>query len=490
MATDTGPRPWLDSGYADVVGARNADGDLEVEFANGDVIRVPVSTFGISGNDFSVGLDLEEALSVRITGAGGEPREISWTQLRSATDAAFAQEMRQRDAEESRRLGLRLRALREDRDLNQRDLAALVGMSAPQLSKIESGAFDLRVSTVQTLLRTMGATLADITGPDAVEVSRREIRKRAEQAGVPGEVTDRLIARTARGALIDVMTRSFGWTRDQLVAGVPRQRPAASAVRFRAVRKGNPRESPLVNCAYEVARIVCEHAELPPYRGVPTDPAQVRQDALDANGQIRLASLVEWSWNMGIPVLPLYGRGAFVASAWTVDDMAAIVLKESRELAVYWLFDLAHELGHVALGHLHGGGMVDAESLQLDKSLELDEDDANEFALQLLLPNYQDLVRSVEREARGDYLRFKGAVATVAKKVNVSAGILGVVAAYALQEVGQDKDRWGSAINLARSEGPGRPIVEKGARVNLALDGLSEAEATLLDSLVLSPSAG
>jgi transcriptional regulator with XRE-family HTH domain/Zn-dependent peptidase ImmA (M78 family) len=485
MATDTGRHPWLDSGYADVVGARNADGDLEVEFANGDLIRVPVSTFGISGSDFSVGLDPEEALGVRVTGSAGEPREISWTQLRSATDAAFAQEMRQRDAEESRRLGLRLRALREDRDLNQRDLAELAGMSAPQLSKIESGAFDLRVSTVQRLLRTMGATLADITGPDAVEVSRREMRKRAEQAGVPGEVTDRLIARTERGSLVDVITRSFGWTKEQLVAGVPRLPRVASAVRFRAVRKDNPEESPLVNLAYEVARIVCEHAALPPYRGVPTDPSQVRNDALDANGQISLASLLEWSWHAGIPVLPLYGRGAFVASAWTVEDVAAIVLKESRELAVYWLFDLAHELGHVALGHLEGGGMVDAESLQLDKSLELDEGDANEFALQLLLPDHKDLVRSVERDTRGDYLRFKGAVATVAKKANVSPGILGMVAAFALKEIGQDKDRWGSASNLARSDGAGRAMVQESARRHLALDGLSEAEATMLDALVL-----
>src|ERR1700680_59026 len=131
--------------------------------------------------------------------------------------------------------------------------------------------------------------------------------------------------------------------------------------------------------------------------------------------------------------------------------------------------------------------MVDAESLQLDKSLELDEGDANEFALQLLLPDYKDLVRSVERDTRGDYLRFKGAVATVAKKANVSPGILGMVAAFALKDIGQDKDRWGSASNLARSEGPGRAMVQESARRHLALDGLSEAEATMLDALVLLP---
>jgi transcriptional regulator with XRE-family HTH domain len=488
MTSETGEHPWLHPGYSDVASARNAEGDLEVEFANGDVVHVPVSTFGVSGSDFSVSVDPEEALSVVVTGSGGEPREISWTQLRSASDPTFALEMRQRDAEESRRLGLRLRALREDRDLNQRDLAALMGMSAPQLSKIESGAFDLRVSTVQTLLRTMGATLADITGPDALEVSQRELRKRAQQAGVPGEVTDRLIAQTPRGAVLDVLARAFGWTRDQLIAGVPRPQAVGSAVRFRAVRKGDPQESPLVNLAYEVCRIVGDHAALAPYRGVPADPAQVRRGALDANGRVSLASLLEWSWAAGIPVLPLYGRGAFAASAWTVGDRAAVVLKETRELAVFWLFDLAHELGHVALGHLAGGGMVDVESLQLDATdSEADEREANDFALQLLLPAYHDLLNAVRGEARGNYLRFKGAVATVAKRANLSPGVLGMVAAYDLKEIGQYKDRWGSASNLARPDGAGRAVVQESARQHLTLGGLSGAEAIVVNSLMLSP---
>jgi transcriptional regulator with XRE-family HTH domain/Zn-dependent peptidase ImmA (M78 family) len=491
MTTNAEEHPWLHPGYSDVVAARNADGDLEVEFANGDVVRVPASTFGVSGSDFGVHVDPDEALSVVVTDSSADSRDISWTQLRSATDADFSLEMRQRDAEESRRLGLRLRALREDRNLNQRDLAALVGMSAPQLSKIESGAFDLRVSTVQTLLRAMGSTLADITGPDALEVSRRELRKRVQQAGVPDDVSDRVIAHTPRAAVVDVLGRAFGWTRGQLIAGVPQPHAVASPVRFRAVRKGDPHESPLVNLAYEVCRIVGDHAALAPYRGLPTDPAELRPGALDASGQVSLASLLDWTWAAGIPVLPLYGRGAFAASAWTVANVAAVVLKETRELAVFWLFDLAHELGHIARGHLAGGGMVDVESLQLDAAdSDADEREANDFALQLLLPGYQELLHAVQREARGNYLRFKGAVATVARRANVSAGVLGMVAAYELKEIGQYKDRWGSASNLARPDGIGRAIVQESARRYLALDGLSETEAIILNSLVLSPNEG
>ena len=88
-----------------------------------------------------------------------------------------------------RRIGRRLRALREDRGLSQKDLAALVGMSGPQLSKIEKGTSDLRFSTVQTLLRAMGATLEDISGPGALERSQKAIRSRTEAHGVGRDLT-------------------------------------------------------------------------------------------------------------------------------------------------------------------------------------------------------------------------------------------------------------------------------------------------------------
>src|SRR5579864_4204375 len=123
--TDTTRAPWLESGYSDIVAARRSDGDVEVEFANGDVVVTSASTLGIPTDEFRLEVDPDEALSVRAVDRAGHAVEISWTQLRAATDPEFAQEMRRRDGEESRRLGLRLRALREDRNLSQRNLAAL-----------------------------------------------------------------------------------------------------------------------------------------------------------------------------------------------------------------------------------------------------------------------------------------------------------------------------------------------------------------------------
>jgi hypothetical protein len=60
-----------------------------------------------------------------------------------------------------------------------------------------------------------------------------------------------------------------------------------------------------------------------------------------------------------------------------------------------------------------------------------------------------------------------------------------MIAAYALTEVGQDKDRWGSATNLARSDGSGREQVEKIAQQFLSPGDLDPVDMVLIRQLVL-----
>jgi len=410
--------------------------------------------------------------------------DITWTQLRAATDPAFAQEMRRRDGEESRRIGLRLKALREDRNLSQRDLARLVGMSAPQLSKVESGTFDLRVSTVQTILRAMGASFAEIAGPDVPELSQRELRRRAERVGAPSDLLERLLSFTPRRLTMKVLEKAFGWTRDDLIADRLTLRELPAGLRFKAMRKQTPTESPVVGLGYTISQLVRENVAIAAFRGVPEDPEQLRSQASEPNGEVTFASLLRWTWGAGIAVIPLYGRGGFSAAVWTVGSAPVVVLKETREFAAFWLFDLAHELGHIASGHGAEDGVIDVESPHPHAGSDADEEDANTFALRLLLPRHEQLLEEVRREARGSHLRFKGAVVTVARRAKVSPGVLGMIAAYELTEVGQYKDRWGSATNLARPDGSGREVAERLIREHLSAERLSEVDAALVGSLV------
>jgi transcriptional regulator with XRE-family HTH domain len=473
---------WEQPGYSDIVEARLVDGGLEVRFANGDVEWVPAS---LLGNDIPPDspVEIRDGVAVEV-GEAARSREIGWVSIRSATDAGFAQHLRDLDADESRRLGLRLKALREDRGLSQADLALLVGMTPPQLSRIERGGLDMRVSTVRALLRAMDATFVDIAGRDAPEASVRELVKRAVKAGVPRGLAAALTDAVPRVDVPVFLARAFHWSQDDLAAGVPETPALAVAVQFKARPGQQPHASPLIHLAFSTAQLARSAFELPPYHDLPTDPLAIRGEAIDAEGQVTLRSLVEWAWNRGIPVLPLNGVGGFSAAVWAIDQAPVIVIKESRDFTVFWLVDLAHEIGHIARGHV-GKGIIDIESPTQPTTSDADEREATEFALRLLLPEHERLLSEVRADARGSHVRFKFAVERVAQRAGVSPGLLGMVAAFALPEIGQAKDRWGSATNLARPEGSGRELAQEAARRRLRVEGLDELDAALVRVAVL-----
>lgn len=477
---------WTEPGYADIVSATRSGDEIEVAFANGDLISIPSAMIGVSSADFQVQVDPEEALSVGIIDGSAEPREVSWTQIRAMTDPAFAQELRRRDAEEARRVGLRLKALREDRNLSQRDLANLVGMSAPQLSKIESGAFDLRLSTVRSLLRAMGADFADIADPNAPEVSQRSLRRTAERAGVPRDLVDRLLQWFPRRDAPSAIARALNWPLDDLIVGSVENQRLALNVAFKSVAVRPPENSALVGFAYRLSKLVRGVPSLPAYSGVPATAADIRKSAATADGEVTLDSLLEWAWRCGICVIPLHGQKQFSAAVWTVEDAPVIVLKDSRGLSVYWLFDLAHELGHIVSGHVDAGGIVDVDAPKPTTSDDVLEEEASRVGLDILLPNHRALLDEVRVRARGSHLRFKGAVDSTAADAKVNPGLLGMVAAYELTEVGEEKDRWGSATNLARPDGSGRARVQAVARKYLRPEHFAEFDAMLIEAAVFA----
>jgi hypothetical protein len=96
------------------------------------------------------------------------------------------------------------------------------------------------------------------------------------------------------------------------------------------------------------------------------------------------------------------------------------------------------------------------------------------------------LIARVETETQGSYLRFKGAVVTVARQANVNAGLLGVVAAKALDHIGEPKDRWGSANNLSLVDGSPRPIARAALERRLTPNITPELDLLLLQATVLA----
>jgi transcriptional regulator with XRE-family HTH domain len=74
------------------------------------------------------------------------------------------------DAKDNLALGLALRALRSRAQLTQGELAKRVGIGTPYVSQLENGHRGARWHTIQRILRTLNAGLAEL----AHEVERQE----------------------------------------------------------------------------------------------------------------------------------------------------------------------------------------------------------------------------------------------------------------------------------------------------------------------------
>lgn len=491
MTNSDAPPRWDRPGYLDIAHVALLEGFLDVEFADGEHVSIPAGLFGIPSAEAPAGNATvnthDDGLSVVVT-LDGDERIISGLDLRAASDDEFADELRRRDAEAARRIGLRLKALREDRGVNQRDLAALVGMTAPQLSKIESGNQDLRVSTLRTLVRALGASINEISGPNAPEISRDATRRRLTRAGLHSDVAARLSAMANRVRISSVVESVFDWTTDNLLSsGALPPTPMPVAVQFKARdRAAIHDKSPTARLAYAITSAALLATQTGSEAKLPEDPAQIRSLASDLAGRVTLETLLGYLWECGIPVVPANLKGPFAGAAWRVDGRTTITLAESNSTTAFWLFTLGHEVGHLALGHLGAGPIVDIDDPRPTETSDEVEAAANEFALELLLPSHQQMLDQIRTTSGGHYLRFKDAVVEIASEHNVSSGLLGMVAAYELTDIGQNKDRWGSATNLAKAEGDGRTITRNEYRRHMSGTRTSDDDASaLVDAFVL-----
>jgi transcriptional regulator with XRE-family HTH domain/Zn-dependent peptidase ImmA (M78 family) len=477
---------WEQEGYGEIVGVESSFGALTVRFANGDVVELQISDLGLP-NDSEFRFEDETGVLVAIP-AGGDEREVDWMLIRRIDDPLFAEALRERDAEESRRIGRRLGALRENNGISQKDAARLAGMAPSQLAKIESGKVDLRVSTVQKVLRALGGTLADISRPDAPEISMNAIRKNAEATGAPKELLEKIAEQAGPEGFPKLLSHGFGWEIEALLGGRPETPPLDIAVSFKARDRERAKHSPQARLAYAVSRIAAGFYEKPT-KALADDPGLIREQIGAGEGSIALQALIEWAWEMGIMVVPTPGtKGVFSGAAWNVDGRPVAVLSSPQASPPFWLFDLAHEIGHLALGHPLDGGVVEVDK-QGGAIDDAHEKEADRFALELLLPDREKLFAEIRKRCEGSLewqkRKFKWKVIEVAEEAGVDEALLATTAAAALTEIAEPVDRWGSAQNIAKEQGKGRQIAQAAFAKRIDLDALGELDAALLQVAVL-----
>lgn len=112
----------------------------------------------------------------------------------------------------------------------------------------------------------------------------------------------------------------------------------------------------------------------------------IREQLLQNAKWLDFETLLDYTWSLGIPVIfssnipPKKMDGL----ALKIQDRPVIILTKGRTHG-YLVFDLAHELGHIVLGHLNQKKMIVDEKISAnDKETEFFEQQADEFALELL----------------------------------------------------------------------------------------------------------
>lgn len=127
----------------------------------------------------------------------------------------------------------------------------------------------------------------------------------------------------------------------------------------------------------------------------PGTAAEVRAQIL-ATGKkwVDLEGLIEFCWSAGIPVIHLASsmmKKKMDGIAMATKGRPSIVLSSGRSYG-FMLFHLAHELGHIALGHLDPNGAI------VDSKIEKDTDDKEDsereadcYALELLAGHQSNL---------------------------------------------------------------------------------------------------
>lgn len=116
-------------------------------------------------------------------------------------------------------------------------------------------------------------------------------------------------------------------------------------------------------------------------------PLELREQLLENRSWIDLEALVAYCWSVGVPVLRTtnFPTGARKPDALAVDvgGRRVIVVTSGRTSGPWLLFLVAHELGHIACGHLAAdSALVDAKVDRDDTDEE--EAEANAWAITLL----------------------------------------------------------------------------------------------------------
>jgi len=185
------------------------------------------------------------------------------------------------------------------------------------------------------------------------------------------------------------------------------------------------------------------------------EPDVLRAEVLANNPTVSFEALLELSWKRGIPVIrvrelpPGFGN-AIDGGALEIDGRPVIVITSSKTSEGFLPWILAHELGHVLLGHVKDGPIIDVDLNGSKSDDDEFENEANEFAALLVFGTtgftpYTNYLPSGEKLA--------AAAAQLGEERQISPGLIATSWARNMSRSYEGKVVWAIAANALKALG-------------------------------------
>lgn len=207
-------------------------------------------------------------------------------------------------------------------------------------------------------------------------------------------------------------------------------------------------------------------------RGVSAN--ELRRDLLARERPyVELLDLLALSWGLGIPVVQLrvfpWPQKRMSAMSISVGERPVILLGRDAMYPAPIAFYLAHELGHIALGHVAGDRLIVDLGDETPTIMEGDEEEqrADEFALELLTGNPRPTVLLDQSSARPSARELARIAVQAGPQLGIEPGVLAQCFGYS---TGDWQTASGSLKRIYASAVPVWRVVNALAREQLALE--------------------
>jgi len=245
----------------------------------------------------------------------------------------------------------------------------------------------------------------------------------------------------------------------------------------------NKAETP--NIAYQIATKVAEAVALATnlqFGSLPSNSSEMRSEILAKHSLVNLSSLLDYCWEKGIAVVyfhryPKNQRKLTGMIQWQ-GNQPVIVLSSGRTYSVCLAFHLAHELGHLALGHVkQGEGILIDEEIKENSNYQ-EEIESNQFATHVLVDGFDNCFKNHKIDSSGK-LREK-----IDKILEKEPTIDPCAIAF---NYGWHTGKFGctqKAVNEIDGSKNGHEIVNQFLEQQINWDDLSENQADYLDQIL------